>query len=463
MIRLFNQYFPTRKILFFAGECAFITLAVVLALIVHGELKNYLIHPVTLLIKILLIMTVYQVSLFFSDFYTSGKSWTYRKLTVRLIISLIIAFFTIATIHFLSSETLLNTKVLTSVLVYALLFLLPWRIFYSWFINLDNHKKQVLILGSGKLARDIAWEIIKEKELALKVVGFIANDPKLQGVSIVNPKVIGNTQKLSQIVEEQKIDKIIVAMEERRGNIPLDDLLKHKSRGIKIEDGINFYEKITNKLMVEYITPSNLIFCDGFELSPVPMLLKRTYDILLSLTGLIIAAPLFLIVSLFIKLGSRGPIFFNQVRVGRHGKLFNIYKFRSMHQDAEQITGPTMSFKNDSRVTRIGKIIRKTRLDELPQLWNVLKGDMSFVGPRPERPMFVEKFKKQIPYYTQRFSLRPGITGWAQIRCPYASTIEQTLDKLRFELYYLKNFSLLFDLTIILRTIKVVLFARGSC
>jgi exopolysaccharide biosynthesis polyprenyl glycosylphosphotransferase len=215
--------------------------------------------------------------------------------------------------------------------------------------------------------------------------------------------------------------------------------------------------------MVEYITPSNLIFCDGFELSPVPMLLKRTYDILLSLTGLIVAAPLFLIVSLFIKLGSRGPIFFNQVRVGRHGKLFNIYKFRSMHQDAEQITGPTMSFKNDSRVTRIGKIIRKTRLDELPQLWNVLKGDMSFVGPRPERPMFVEKFKKQIPYYTQRFSLRPGITGWAQIRCPYASTIEQTLNKLRFELYYLKNFSLLFDLTIILRTIKVVLFARGSC
>jgi sugar transferase (PEP-CTERM system associated) len=462
MIRLFNQYFATRKILFFLGECVLITLAVVVALISHGQFENYCSHPIVLFIKILLNVTVYQVSLYFSDFYTVANSWGYGKLAVRLIITLVIAFFIIATIYFLISEPLLNTMVLMSSLVNALLFLLPWRILYGWFINLERYKKRALILGSGKLARNIASEIILENELALRVVGFIDNDPKLQGVSIVNPKVIGNTQKLSQIVEEQKIDKIIVAMEERRGNIPLDDLLKHKSRGIKVEDGINFYEKITNKLMVEYITPSNLIFCDGFELSPVPMLLKRTYDILLSVTGLIVAAPLFLIVSLFIKLGSRGPVFFKQTRVGRNEIPFNIYKFRSMHQYAEKITGPTMSFKNDPRVTLIGTIIRKTRLDELPQLWNVLKGDMSFVGPRPERPIFVEKFKKHIPFYTQRFSLRPGITGWAQIRCHYASNIEQTLEKLRFELYYLKNFSLFFDVTIILRTIKVILFARGS-
>ena len=192
------------------------------------------------------------------------------------------------------------------------------------------------------------------------------------------------------------------------------------------------------------------------------MLLKRTYDIILSSTGLIIASPLFLITSILIKLESKGPMFFKQERVGRNGKPFNIYKFRSMLEDAEKKTGPIMSFKGDCRVTRLGKILRKTRLDELPQLWNVLNGTMSFVGPRPERPVFVEKFKKHIPFYSQRFSLRPGVTGWAQIRCPYASNIEQSLDKLRYELYYLKNFSLLFDLSIILRTIKVVLFARGS-
>ena len=192
------------------------------------------------------------------------------------------------------------------------------------------------------------------------------------------------------------------------------------------------------------------------------MLLKRTYDNLLSLIGLIITSPLFLTIPFLIKLESKGPVFFKQKRVGRNGELFYIYKFRSMQSDAEIKTGPIMSFKNDNRVTMIGKTLRKTRIDEVPQLWNILKGNMSFVGPRPERPMFVEKFNEHIPFYNQRFSLRPGLTGWAQIRCAYASNIEQTLDKLRYELYYLKNFSLLFDLTIIVRTIKVVLFARGS-
>jgi exopolysaccharide biosynthesis polyprenyl glycosylphosphotransferase len=192
------------------------------------------------------------------------------------------------------------------------------------------------------------------------------------------------------------------------------------------------------------------------------MLLKRTYDIAISLIGLVVISPIFLIISLLIKLGSKGPVFFKQERVGKNEKLFNIYKFRSMSQDAELNTGPVMSFKGDSRVTIFGRILRKTRLDELPQLWNILKGDMSFVGPRPERPVFVERFKKQIPFYTCRFSLRPGLTGWAQIRYPYATSIEDTLEKLRYELYYLKNFSPLFDFTIILRTIKVVLFANGS-
>jgi sugar transferase (PEP-CTERM system associated) len=407
-------------------------------------------------------MTVYQVSLFFSDFYSSGVSWSYRKLTYRLITSLFIAFFIIVTIYTLTSETIFDISVLTTVLVLSLAFLLPWRFLYSWFTKIDKYKKRVIILGSGKLARDITREIIKEKELSLNVMGFITNDKKLQGLSIVNPKVLGNNETLSNIVEENNIDKIIVAMEERRGTIPLDDLLRYKSYGIKIEDGANFYEKVTNKLLVEYINPSDLIFCDGFKLSYITMLTKRTYDILLSSVGLIIASPLYLIIPLLIKLESKGPIFFKQKRVGRNEKPFCIYKFRSMKSDAEEKTGPIMSFKNDNRVTRIGKFLRKTRIDEIPQLFNILKGDMSFVGPRPERPMFVEKFNKHIPFYSQRFSLRPGLTGWAQIRCSYASSIEQTLDKLSYELYYLKNFSLLFDLTIILRTIKVVLYTRGS-
>lgn len=462
MIRLFNQYFPVRKILFFAGECGFITLAVVLGLIVHGEYQHYAINLPVLFLKIAVIILVYQVSLFFSDFYSFGASWSYRKLIFRLITSLVIAFFILLIIYNLDGEKHFTNRVLTTIFIFALTLLLPWRIFYNWLIRIDKYKKQVLILGSGKLARDIAYEILKERELSMFVLGFISSDPKLKGQSIVNPKVIGTTQEFSSIVSEQKIDKIIVAMEERRGTIPLDDLLSCKSSGIKIEDGVSFFEKVTNKLLVEYINPSDLIFCDGFKLSYSSMFLKRAFDIILALLGLLIASPLFIVASLLIKLESKGPVIFKQERVGRNNRSFKIYKFRSMSHDAEKKTGPTMTFENDHRITRIGKVIRKTRLDELPQLWNILKGDMSFVGPRPERPVFVEKFVKHIPYYAQRFAIRPGLTGWAQIRCPYASTIEQTLEKLRYELYYLKNFSLLFDLTIILRTIKVVLFAKGS-
>jgi len=461
MIKLFNQYLPRRKVFFFAGECLFITLAILLSLIIDHELNTYTLQPLVLFFKIILIITIYQVSLFFSDFYSSGFSWSYSKLTYRLFISLILASCILSIMQAIVTDTIFNFRVLGSILGISLLFLLPWRLFYSWFIHQDKYKTRVLILGSGKLARDIARAILGEQELSLHVEGFLSSDPKLKGVSIVNPKVIGGIDELSTIVNEAHIDKIIVALEERRGTLPLEELLKFKSYGIKIEDGISYYEKVSNQILAEYINPSDLIFCDGFKLSYGTLFIKRTYDILLSCIGLIISSPLFLIIYLLITLESKGPVFYKQERVGKNEKPFFIYKFRSMLNDAEKKTGPVMAISDDKRITRVGKIIRKTRLDELPQLWNILKGDMSFVGPRPERPVFVEKFTKHIPFYSQRFALRPGLTGWAQIRCPYASTIEETLMKLRYELYYLKNFSFLFDLSIILRTVKVVLFARG--
>jgi sugar transferase (PEP-CTERM system associated) len=462
MIRLFNQYFPIPKILFFIGECLFVALAVVFSLVYHHVLNDYLQYPFLFVIKLTIVVLVYQVSLFFSDFYSIGTSWNFIKSIFRLIISLCIAFCIVPVAYALTPLTLFETNILITIAFFTLIFLAPWRLLYSWFINSNKYKKRTLILGSDTLAKNIAREIICDTDLSLNIIGFIAEDPQLQGVSLVNPKVIGNLKSLPAIVHKEGVNKIIVALEERRGNLPLDSLLRYKSNGIEIEDGADFYEKITNKLLIEHITPSHLIFCDGFELSFLSMLLKRTYDIAISLIGLVAISPIFLIISLLIKFESKGSVFFKQERVGKNEKLFNIYKFRSMSQDAEFNTGPIMSFRGDSRVTIFGKILRKTRLDELPQLWNILKGDMSFVGPRPERPVFVERFKKQIPFYTCRFSLRPGLTGWAQIRYPYATSIEDTLEKLRYELYYLKNFSPLFDFTIILRTIKVVLFANGS-
>lgn len=462
MIRVFNQYFPVRKIIFFIGECTLIGVAVLASLVCDHQLHKYLTSPFILLTKIAIIMAIYQLSLYFSDFYSAGSDWTYVKVIGRLAVCLLVASTIIPGIYYLTPLELFDMHVLFTIAFFAFILLTPWRIAYSWFVNLERYKEKTLILGSGELARNIAREALKHKDLALDIVGFISNDVSLQGKSIVNPRVIGCIDDLSSIVQEKKVEKIIVAMEERRGQLPVEKLLTYRSLGVRIQEGVDFYEKATNKMLVEHITPSHLIFCESFKLSPLKLFVKRSSDIIIALVGLVVTSPLFLVIPLLIKLETKGSVFFQQERVGKDGKSFNIYKFRTMINNAEKQTGPVMSFKGDKRVTLSGIIFRKTRLDELPQLLNVLRGDMSFVGPRPERPVFVDMFKKNIPFYTQRFALRPGITGWAQIRYPYAASIEETLEKLRYELYYLKNFSFLFDVTIILRTLKVILFTRGS-
>jgi len=253
-----------------------------------------------------------------------------------------------------------------------------------------------------------------------------------------------------------------VALDEKRGVMPYTELLNCKVRGISIIDGESFYERITGKLLVEKINPSWLIFSDGFVKTPVSKFIKRVVGFVLSALMFLCLSPLLILVSIVIRLDSRGPILFSQERVGENGEIFTIYKFRSMRTDAETISGPVWAEEDDPRITRVGKIIRKLRIDELPQLWNVLKGDMSFVGPRPERPYFVEKLKQKVPYYNQRFAVKPGVTGWAQIKYPYGATENDALEKLKYDLYYIKNMSLIMDLMVIFQTVKTVLLGKGS-
>jgi sugar transferase (PEP-CTERM system associated) len=233
-------------------------------------------------------------------------------------------------------------------------------------------------------------------------------------------------------------------------------------RGINIIDGESFYERITGKVLVEKINPSWLIFSDGFVKSRLSRLSKRLVGLTLSTAMLVLLSPLLLVVALAIRMESKGPAIFKQERVGEDGETFTLYKFRSMRTDAEKQTGPVWAEEDDPRITRVGRIIRKVRIDELPQLWNVLKGDMSFVGPRPERPFFVEQLKKKIPYYNERFAVKPGVTGWAQIKYPYGSTEKDALEKLKYDLYYIKNMSVIMDLMVIFHTVKIVLLSRGS-
>ena len=275
------------------------------------------------------------------------------------------------------------------------------------------------------------------------------------------PEIIGDYTQITSIVQAGNIDRIVVALDERRGKFPIDELLSCRLRGIKVDDGVAFTEYLAGKLSVESLHPSFLIFSDGFQSSSTSKILKRIIDISVSSLGLLAFSIVGLIIGIAIKLDSKGPIFYRQERVGEGTKIFGLLKFRSMRVNAEE-NGPQWAKVNDERVTRVGRVIRKLRLDEIPQMINVLKGQMSFVGPRPERPVFVKMLKREIPFYTQRHAVKPGITGWAQICCPYGASREEALEKLKYDLYYIKHMSLLLDLIIISETVKVVLFGKGA-
>jgi sugar transferase (PEP-CTERM system associated) len=275
-------------------------------------------------------------------------------------------------------------------------------------------------------------------------------------------RVLGNYEQLLEVVEHERIDKIIVVLSDRRGKLPVEALLTCKLRGVDVEDGTTFYEKMSGKIMLENLRPSWIIFSTDFSVSPLWRLGKRVMDILLATTGSVLALPFMLVIAVLIKVDSSGPVFFTQERVGQRGKLFTLFKFRSMRVDAEVTTGPIYADVNDVRVTRVGRWLRRCRLDELPQLLNVLKGDMSFVGPRPERLFFVEQFVKEIPFYIQRLSVKPGITGWAQVNYTYGANANDALEKLQLDLYYIKNMSLLLDLFILLKTVKITVLGEGA-
>jgi sugar transferase (PEP-CTERM system associated) len=312
------------------------------------------------------------------------------------------------------------------------------------------------------LARDLVTEVIRRPETGLGVAGFVDDNPALVGVSVVNPKVLGLTRDLEQIVANNRIDRIVVELQDRRGHLPIQTLLNLKTRGIAVEEATSLYERVSGKIAIENLKPSWMIFNRGFEVSRGRLLQKRVASLVISLILTILFAPVILLIMALIKLDSRGPIFFGQERVGQDGQVFKLWKFRSMRDDAEKDTGPVWASQDDPRVTRVGRVLRRTRLDELPQLFNVLKGDMSMVGPRPERPHFVKELAEKIPFYHLRHSVKPGVTGWAQVSYHYGSSLADAIEKLQYDLFYVKNMSFLLDSLVIFQTVKIVLFNRGS-
>jgi len=335
----------------------------------------------------------------------------------------------------------------------------PDRAHASW--RAPGLKKRLLILGTGQLAVDLSQVIRSKPWLLFDIVGFLDEAAERVGERLVEPRIIGTYDQLSLVVQQYHVDTIVVCLAEHRMFLPVQALLDFKTMGVNILDGHHLFETASGRLLIDTLRPSTLIFSTGFRRGLISLVCKRFLDVVVSAVGLAVLIPLFLIIAALIRMDSPGPILFRQFRVGLRGQPFSIWKFRSMQQDAEK-SGPRWAQANDPRISRVGWWLRKTRLDELPQLVNVLRGEMSLVGPRPERPEFVQGLRSTIPYYDIRHTVRPGITGWAQVRFRYGASAEDAHTKLQYDLFYVKRFSLALDFQIMLETIHVVVLGKGA-
>jgi len=464
MIRLFRQYFSMRRIIFVIGEGVLIYSAVALTSVVllRDEWSMSELLEATWL-KILLVSMTAQLSLYFNDLYDPQVSEGMADVSIRLMQAIGLISVVLAVIYFLWPAAMVGRWIFFGSILLLVVFLVSWRLLYTLVIRKRLFAKRTILVGSDELASKLLHEIKTRKDVCYDIKHIFCPNPnfrRIEGADRI--PVHCGFEDLCRTVEKEGISSIIVALHEKRGVMPYSELLECKLKGISIIDGESFYERITGKLLVEKISPSWLIFSDGFVKSGMVNFTKRLVGLVLSSVILVVLSPVMLLVAIAIRLDSPGPVFFRQERVGENLRPFVLYKFRSMRKDAEKDSGPVWATDADPRVTRVGHVIRKVRIDELPQLWNVLKGDMSFVGPRPERAFFVERLRKTVPYYSQRFSVKPGLTGWAQVKYPYGASEEDALEKLKYELYYVKNMSVFFDLLVIFHTMKIVLLGRGS-
>lgn len=456
---LFKKYYPLRNLIFCAGEGLLIFFAFSLVyLTLIGEYL-YFYFFFTHLIQAALITLIFQMCLYFLDLYDLSCDLTISETAARMTQAFGLGCIVLGGIYFTTPQVITSTTIFWPGYAAICCVVLLWRGAYYAILKKRMFVQNILILGTGKFATDIAKEVEGKHDSAYKIIAFsgetnVSYNPH-------NVPVIKKIPDMANYCKKHHIEKIVIALDDRRKKTPTQKLLQCKLNGITITQGVNFYEGVTGKVMVERVDPSGIFFSDGFTVSRSTYAIKRMMDILLSIVGIIISLPVSLLSAIIIKFESPGPIFYLQERVGEKGATFKIIKFRSMRDDAEK-DGAVWAMKNDTRVTRYGGLIRKVRIDEIPQMLNVLKGEMSFVGPRPERPIFVEQLTKDIPYYAIRHNIKPGITGWAQVCYPYGASVEDSLRKLEYDLYYMKDVSIAMDLMIIFQTVKTVLFKKSG-
>lgn len=456
MIRLFRVYYPLRALILLAVEALIVWLSFVIGTTLQNQENWWLLLNVEGgYVKILGVTGLVLLLSHWLDLYDTsvlGAKWDqiFRILLVLGFVALGLSF-----IGFLFPRFLPGNGSLATGIIILTFTLFTWRIAYAWIVQQPYFRERVYVLGTGERAQRLLNGLRQRSGLGIEVVGWTGNiEGELTRESVAS--------HLISVVRERGVHRVIVAMPDRRGTLPVEELLALRLAQVKVEEATSWLEKITGRIEVDQLYPSWLIFADGFRFSTFSRLLRRGLNFIAALIGLIAALPLIPFVALAVKLSSPGPIFYRQKRVGRGGSVFYCYKFRTMRQDAEADTGATWATDNDPRITRVGGFLRSSRLDEIPQLWCVLKGDMHFVGPRPERPEFVEWLSKEIPYYGVRHTVRPGITGWAQVQYKYGNTLEDAREKLQHDLFYIKNASVGLDFWIVFQTVKIVVLGRGA-
>lgn len=478
MVTLAEQMIPRRKLLLLFSETLLFVAVIMIGTSVPPLSTHsfYLFEPSNELWRGLLtsltIALICQASLSYNDLYDWKVSQNRASLANRLVHSygyalVMIGFLALFAggLFFLPGLRDLNGETWKLIVLVGIAFVLVfiYRHAFHWFFYKWRFGERVIVLGSSPEALGLSRMIQENPMAGFELLGIIeeVGQPPLE-TRESDPPLIGTLECLHTKCRDEGISRVVVALKERRGKFPVDALLKCRMDGVIIEEKEAMYERLTGKLAVESMRPSYLIYGRGFAKAPLTLALKRVLDILCSLIGLILSFPICILAAIAIKLTSRGPIFFVQERVGEDGEIFPLIKFRTMRQDAEAKSGPVWAAKNDARVTAVGRFMRLTRIDEIPQFLNILAGQMSFVGPRPEREHFVDQLKQDVPFYPLRHTVKPGLTGWAQVCHPYGASIEDAQEKLRYDLYYIKNMSLLFDVNIILRTVAVIMRGSGA-
>ena len=460
MIRLFHAYFPVRTVLLVVSDSVFILMGFLLATLVWSHVWG---NPDSLdsYAKIALVSFVLALCLYYYDLYESDIAANLREVTTRLVQVLGTACVVLALLYYAYPEMQLERGALITGILLTGAGLVACRRLFRVLNGSPSLTDRTLILGHGALTTALVEELSKRPELGVQAIGYASEEPENSAASN-GLRHIGRLVELDELVQRNNIDRIIVAMPDRRGRLPMELLLELKKQGVRVEDGVRFYEEVTGRVSLDSFRLSSLVFSARSHPSKATLLCKRFVSIVGSALALAILTPLMASIALLIWIDSPGQVIFQQKRVGKDGHLFTLFKFRSMWTNADSDGIPKPAEKDDKRMTRVGHWLRRTRLDEIPQLYNILRGDIDFVGPRPFVPEQEEELAATIPFYRHRWAVRPGATGWAQVHRGYCATVEDNIEKLGYDIFYIRNISVGLDLLILFQTVKILILGRGA-